>query len=110
MTISEGTRDQLQQLVARYPRPRSALMPMLHLMQSLEDEVTPEGISACAEMAGVSPAEATAVASFYTMYKRRPVGKHHIGVCINTLCGLLGGDAVYEALSERLGSLNDAVT
>ena len=110
MTISEGTRDQLQQLVARYPRPRSALMPMLHLMQSLEDEVTPEGISACAEMAGVSPAEATAVASFYTMYKRRPVGKHHIGVCINTLCGLLGGDAVYEALSERLGVGNDQPT
>ena len=110
MTISEGTRDQLQQLVARYPRPRSALMPMLHLMQSLEDEVTPEAISACAEMAGVSPAEATAVASFYTMYKRRPVGKHHIGVCINTLCGLLGGDAVYEALSERLGVGNDQPT
>ncbi|MCF8527399.1 MAG: NAD(P)H-dependent oxidoreductase subunit E [Candidatus Nanopelagicales bacterium] len=110
MTISEGTRDQLQELVARYPRPRSALMPMLHLMQSLEDEVTPEGISACAEMAGVSPAEATAVASFYTMYKRRPVGKHHIGVCVNTLCGLLGGDAVYEALSERLGVGHDQPT
>ena len=104
MAISESTREQLQQLSARYPRPRSALMPMLHLVQSLEGEVTPDGIAACAEAAGVSPAEATAVASFYTMYKRRPVGAHHIGVCVNTMCGLLGGDAVYDALSERLGA------
>lgn len=110
MSISESTRDQLQELVARYPRPRSALMPMLHLMQSIDGEVTPEGIEACAEMAGVSPAEATAVASFYTMYVRRPGGTHHIGVCTNTLCGLLGGDAVYDALSARLGIGHNEVT
>jgi NADH-quinone oxidoreductase subunit E len=110
MAISESTREQLQLLAARYPRPRSALMPMLHLVQSLEGEVTPDGISACAEAVGVSPAEATAVASFYTMYKRRPVGTHHIGVCVNTGCGLLGGDAVYDALSERLGVGHDSPT
>jgi NADH-quinone oxidoreductase subunit E len=110
MAISESTREQLTELAARYPRPRSGLMPMLHLVQSLEGEVTAEGISACAEAAGVSPAEATAVASFYTMYKRRPVGQHHIGVCINTMCGLLGGDAVYEAVSERLGVGHDQPT
>ena len=110
MAISDSTREQLQQLAARYPRPRSALMPMLHLMQSLEGEVTPDGIAACADVVGVSAAEATAVASFYTMYKRRPVGKHHIGVCVNTGCGLLGGDAVYEALCERLGVGHDAAT
>jgi NADH-quinone oxidoreductase subunit E len=103
MAISESTREQLQHLAARYPRPRSALMPMLHLVQSVEGEVTPEGIAACAEAAGVGAAEATAVASFYTMYKRRPVGEHHIGVCTNTMCGLLGGDAVYDAVAERLG-------
>lgn len=110
MAISESTREQLQELAARYPRPRSALMPMLHLVQSLEGEVTTDGIALCAEFAGVSPAEATAVASFYTMYKRRPGGRHHIGVCINTLCGLLGGDAVYEAVSERLGVGHDQPT
>ena len=110
MAISESTVEQLQELAARYPRPRSGLMPMLHLVQSLEGEVTPEGVAACAEAAGVSAAEATAVASFYTMYKRKPVGTHHIGVCINTMCGLLGGDAVYEALSERLGVGHDQPT
>ena len=110
MAISESTREQLEELVARYPQPRSALMPMLHLMQSLDDEVTSDGIAVCAELAGVSAAEATAVASFYTMYKRKRVGKHHIGVCINTLCGLLGGDAVYDAVSERLGVGNNQAT
>ena len=110
MAISESTVEQLQELAARYPRPRSGLMPMLHLVQSLEGEVTPEGVAACAEAAGVSAAEATAVASFYTMYKRKPVGTHHIGVCINTMCGLLGGDAVYDALSERLGVGHDQPT
>ncbi len=110
MPISETTREQLQQLAARYPSARSGLMPMLHLVQSLEGEVTADGIAACAEAAGVSAAEATAVASFYTMYKRKPVGKHHIGVCINTMCGLLGGDEVYAALSERLGVGHDQAT
>ena len=103
MTISAETRDQLRELAARYPKSRSALLPMLHLVQSVDDEVTSEGINVCAEILGITSAEVTAVATFYTMYKRKPVGKHHIGVCTNTLCGLLGGDAVYSALSERLG-------
>lgn len=104
MTISDTTREQMQQLVARYPDARSALLPMLHLVQSAEGAVTSDGIAACAETLGITPAEVTAVSTFYTMYKRTVVGKHHIGVCVNTMCGLLGGDAVYEAVSERLGA------
>ncbi len=103
MTISEATRDQMRDLASRYPKSRSALLPMLHLVQSVDNEVTADGINACAEVLGITSAEVTAVATFYTMYKRKPVGKHHIGVCTNTLCGLLGGDAVYAALSARLG-------
>lgn len=103
MAISESTHQELLQLAARYPQARSALLPMLHLVQSAEGEVTVDGINACAGVLGITPAEATAVASFYTMYKRSPVGTHHIGVCTNTLCGLLGGDAVYSALCDRLG-------
>ena len=103
MAINEQTLASMRELVARYPQPRSALLPMLHLVQSAEGEVTTDGIAACAEVLGISPAEVTGVSTFYTMYKRKPVGEHHIGVCVNTLCGLLGGDAVYEALSQRLG-------
>lgn len=103
MTISDQTLERMRELAARYPQPRSALLPMLHLVQSVDGEVTTDGINACAEVLGISPAEVTGVSTFYTMYKRKPVGEHHIGVCVNTLCGLLGGDAVYDALSERLG-------
>jgi NADH-quinone oxidoreductase subunit E len=105
MAISESTRDEMRLLAARYPQARSALLPMLHLVQSEEGEVSPEGIEACADVLGITAAEATAVATFYTMYKRKQVGKHHIGVCTNTMCGLLGGDAVYDAINERLGGV-----
>ena len=105
MAIRDTTLDELRELAGRYPQARSALLPMLHVVQSEQGEVTPEGIAACAGVLGISAAEATAVATFYTMYKRKPVGKHHIGVCTNTLCGLLGGDAVYEAVNERLGGV-----
>lgn len=110
MTLGNDTRAELVALTSRYPDARSALLPMLHLVQSVEGEVTPEGMSLCAEVLDITPAEVAAVATFYTMYKRRPVGQHHIGVCTNTLCGLLGGDAVYEAISERLGIGHDEST
>ncbi len=107
MAITEALCDEMRQLAALYPQSRSALLPMLHLVQSAEGEVSIDGINACAEVLGITSAEVTAVSTFYTMYKRKQVGKHHIGVCINTLCGLLGGDAVYAALSERLGVGHD---
>lgn len=110
MAISEATREEMRQLAALYPQSRSALLPMLHLVQSEQGEVTTDGINACAEVLGITSAEVTGVSTFYTMYKRSPVGKHHIGVCINTLCGLLGGDAVFAALSERLGVGHDERT
>jgi len=108
MTISEAVRGEMRQLAALYPQSRSALLPMLHLVQSEEGDVTIDGINACAEVLGITSAEVTAVSTFYTMYKRQKVGQHHIGVCINTLCGLLGGDAVYAALAERLGTTHDS--
>lgn len=110
MAISDATMAQLRDLATRYPRSRSAVMPMLHLVQSEQGSVTPDGIAVVADVLGLTAAEVTAVASFYTMYKRRSVGRHHIGVCTNTLCGLLGGDAVYQALSERLGVGNNEPT
>jgi NADH-quinone oxidoreductase subunit E len=110
MPISETTREQMREIAARYPSARSALLPMLHLAQSEEDEVTTDGINACAEVLDITPAEVTAVATFYTMYKREKVGKHHIGVCINTMCGLLGGDAVWDAVVEATDGSNNSTT
>jgi NADH-quinone oxidoreductase subunit E len=101
--LSEQTRVQAREIVARYPKPRSALLPMLHLVQSDEGYVSSDGIGLCAEVLGLTKAEVGAVATFYTMYKRRPVGDYHVGVCTNTLCAVMGGDAIYEALQEHLG-------
>ena len=92
-------------LAARYPagRERSALLPMLHLVQSVQDCITPDGIAFCSEVLGITKAQVAAVATFYTMYKRKPVGEYLVSVCTNTLCGLMGGDEIYETVSDELG-------
>jgi NADH-quinone oxidoreductase subunit E len=110
MALSDQTREQMREIVARYPQSRSALMPMLHLVQAEEGYVTPAGIEMCAEVLGLSTAEVTAVATFYTMYKRKPVGDYHVGVCTNTLCAVMGGDAIFSSLKEHLGVGNDQMT
>ena len=110
MSLDTNVRNDALELVGRYPVPRSALLPMLHLLQSVEGKVTPEGISFCAEILDLTTAEVAAVSSFYTMYTRHNTGKHHIGVCTNTMCGLLGGDAIWEALSSDLGAGHDETT
>jgi NADH-quinone oxidoreductase subunit E len=105
MEFSDATRADARELISRYPegRGRSALLPMLHLVQSEEGYVSQTGIAFCAEMLGLTKAEVGAVATFYTMYKRRPVGEHIVSVCTNTLCGLLGGDEIFAAVTAELG-------
>jgi NADH-quinone oxidoreductase subunit E len=93
-----------QDLIARYPMSRSALLPMLHLVQSVQGYVSQEGIAFCAKQLDLSDAEVSAVATFYTMYKRRPCGEHLVSVCTNTLCAAMGGDAIYKKLQTHLGS------
>ncbi len=97
-------------IIKRYPRSRSAIMPLLHLAQARDGYVTPESIEVIAEKLGLETAEVSAVATFYTQYKRKPVGEYHVGVCTNTLCAVLGGDAIFEALKDHLDVENDEVT
>jgi NADH-quinone oxidoreductase subunit E len=108
--LSAATFAELREIAARYPQARSGLLPMLHLVQSAEGRVTPEGIEACADILGITAAEVSGVATFYTMYKRRPVGDYHVGVCTNTLCAVLGGDVIFERLKEHLDVGNDETT
>jgi NADH-quinone oxidoreductase subunit E len=110
MSLSESTRVQAREIISRYPQARSALLPMLHLVQSEEGYVSADGIALCAEELSLTTAEVAAVATFYTMYHRKPAGEFHIGVCINPGCGILGGDAIWEKLSSRLGIGHDEVT
>ncbi|GAA2010201.1 NADH-quinone oxidoreductase subunit NuoE [Nocardioides kribbensis] len=108
--ISQETYDELTAIAARYPEARSGLLPMLHLVQSVEGRVTPEGIETCADILGISAAEVSGVATFYTMYKRKPVGDYHVGVCTNTLCAVMGGDEIFARLKEHLDVGNDETT
>lgn len=107
MSIDQKTYDELVEISQRYPEKRSGLLPMLHLVQSAAGQVTAEGIQACAEILEISEAEVSGVATFYTMYKRRPVGDYHVGVCTNTLCAVMGGDLIFERLKEHLDVGND---
>jgi NADH-quinone oxidoreductase subunit E len=107
------TPDQLQvmdAIIKRYPRSRSAIMPLLHYVQSLDGYVTNDGIELIAKLLTLETAEVSAVATFYTQYKRKPVGEYHVGVCTNTLCAVMGGDAIFAALKDHLGVENDGVT
>jgi NADH-quinone oxidoreductase subunit E len=103
-------REMMSQIIKRYPRSRSAIMPLLHYVQSIEGYVTAQGIETIAEILELETAEVNAVATFYTQYKRKPVGEYHVGVCTNTLCAVLGGDAIYQGLLEHLNIENDGVT
>ncbi|MDT4892297.1 MAG: NADH-quinone oxidoreductase subunit [Pseudonocardiales bacterium] len=104
------TRAEAAELIARYPegQSRSALLPMLHLVQSVQGHVTPDGIAFCADTLGLTKAQVSAVATFYTMYKRSPTGEYLVSVCTNTLCGMLGGDEIFATLRETLGLGNSA--
>ncbi|EPH44854.1 NADH-quinone oxidoreductase subunit NuoE [Streptomyces aurantiacus] len=99
-----------REIVARYPDSRSALLPLLHLVQAEEGHVTRTGMQFCADTLDLTTAEVTAVATFYSMYRRKPSGDYQVGVCTNTLCAVMGGDAIFEALQEHLGVGNGETT
>jgi NADH-quinone oxidoreductase subunit E len=90
-------------IIARYPRARSALLPLLHLVQSEDGYLTKAGLAFCAAQLDLTEAEVTAVATFYSMYRRTPTGEYLVGVCTNTLCAIMGGDVILDALQEHLG-------
>jgi NADH-quinone oxidoreductase subunit E len=114
MALSLEARERLAAdaalIIARYPQPRSALLPMLHLVQSEEGYVSPDGIALCADLLDLTTAEVSAVATFYTQYKRHPNGEYTVGVCTNTLCAVMGGDVIFDALEEHLGVGHDETT
>lgn len=107
------TREELEVMdgiIARYPKKRSAVMPLLHYVQSIDGYVTERGIEAIAQKLDLATAEVAAVSSFYTQYKSEPVGEYHVGICTNTLCAIMGGDAIYESVCEHLGIKKDERT
>jgi len=102
--------ERAEQVIARYPEARSALLPLLHLVQAHDGFVSDDGIEFCADKLGLSRADVTGVVSYYSMYKRQPVGEYHVCVCTNTLCAVMGGDMIYADLREHLGVEGDDPT
>ncbi|MDR3107602.1 MAG: NADH-quinone oxidoreductase subunit NuoE [Bifidobacteriaceae bacterium] len=114
MTYAPATLARLEadaaEVIDRYPSARSALLPLLHLCQSVDGYVSPDAIAFCAGRLELTAAEVSAVATFYSQFKRQPNGQYTLGVCITALCGLMGGDAIFERLSEYLAVGNDQTT
>ncbi|MFC4588992.1 NADH-quinone oxidoreductase subunit NuoE [Sphaerisporangium corydalis] len=106
-TYSPEVRERLErdakEIIGRYPKARSALLPLLHLVQAEDGYVSDAGQEFCAAMLGLSKAEVVGVSTFYTMYKRKPAGEYHVGVCINSLCAIMGGDQIWDELTEHAG-------
>jgi NADH-quinone oxidoreductase subunit E len=108
--VRERLETDAKEIIGRYPKPRSALLPLLYLVQSEDGYVSDNGQEFCAEMLGISKAEVVGVTTFYTMYKREPAGEYNVGVCINTLCAIMGGDQIWKELSEHVGVGHDETT
>ena len=103
--ITPEIEEKAQGLVDRYPVARSALLPLLHLVQHAEGYVSDEGVALAAGLLGLTKAEVAAVSTFYTMYKREPLGRHLVSVCTNFSCKVRGAQEVYDALKAHLGGI-----
>jgi NADH-quinone oxidoreductase subunit E len=108
--VDQRLRAEAAVVIARYPQARSALLPLLHLVQSEEGYVSPTGIEFCADVLDLTTAEVSGVATFYTQYKRHRNGDYTVGVCTNTLCAVMGGDQIFAELSDHLGVGHDETT
>ncbi len=108
--VEARLRADAAEIIARYPDSRSAIMPILHLIQSEESFVSPRGIVLSADILGLTRAEVSAVATFYSQYRRHPNGEYNVGVCTNALCAVMGGDVIWETLSDHLGIGTDETT
>ena len=96
-----------QEIVARYPRPKSAILPLAHLAQDQNGWLSDEAMNEIAELTGTTPADVLGTCSFYTLFKRRPCGKFVVSVCTNVTCLVTGGPEILEYLEEKYATDGD---
>jgi NADH-quinone oxidoreductase subunit E len=109
MSFSDANLVRAREILARYPRPKSAILPLAHLAQDQDGWLTSEAMEQIALLTGVTPAEVQGTCSFYTMFKRRPCGSLLVSVCTNVTCLVTGGPEILDHLAVRYGD-DDAVT
>jgi len=108
--LAEVKAKEIATEMAKYPRPRSAVMALLFMVQELDGHITPPAVEEVAEICGMQPSEVSEVVTFYTMYFREPVGKNIMWVCGTLPCALCGADGLFDYLKEKLGVGMDEVT
>jgi NADH-quinone oxidoreductase subunit E len=109
MTFSDTNLVRAREIIARYPRAKSAILPLAHLAQGQDGWLTNEAMEEIAALVGATPAEVQGTCSFYTMFKRRPSGSLIVSVCTNVTCLVTGGPEILEQLEQRYGD-DDSVT
>ena len=92
-----------KEIISRYPRPKSALIPLLHLSQEQNGYVTREAMAHLAELVGVTPAEVYGTATFYEMFRFEPVGKYLVNICGTLSCALMGAHELMHRAEHKLG-------
>ena len=101
--LAPGVLERARQVIALYPEPRSALIPLCHLAQEQDGWLTPEAMEDIADLVGVTPAEVYGTATFYDMLHTEPVGTHLVAVCTNIACLLNGAAELLEHAESSLG-------
>jgi NADH-quinone oxidoreductase subunit E len=109
MAFSNANLARAREVIARYPRPKSAILPLAHLAQDQDGWLSAEAMEEIAALTGVTPAEVQGTCSFYTMFKRRPCGSLIVSVCTNVTCLVTGGPAILDHLAQRYAD-NDDIT
>lgn len=108
--LSESAESRLKQLVEKYPRSKSAIMPALYIAQEELGWITPDAVAWVAARLTLPPAHVEAVATFYTMYYKHPVGRYHVQVCRTLSCMLCGAKEISAYLKQRFGISPGKVT
>lgn len=100
---STANQERAKDILASYPEPRSALMPLMYVASQEHGHASDDAMRDVADLVGVTPAQVKSVVSFYTMYRSGPVGDYLVSVCTSISCHLLGGEAVLEAVESESG-------
>ncbi len=108
--LSDANVATAKEIIGRFPRPKSALIPLLHLAQEQDGYVTDDAMVHIAELLDVTPAEVYGTATFYEMFKFEPVGRYCVNICTNISCQLLGAWELLHHAEERLGVVPGGTT
>lgn len=101
--IKASTEKKIKELVSRYPKKQAALLPVLHMVQSELGHISQNEENWVADLLGINPVKVREVVTFYSMLSRKSLGKHHIQICSNLTCSLMGAESLIDYLSEKLG-------